>query len=116
MKEEVKVSENQKMSLGLLISKFREYNKLHKVSYCVGEPTLEAVIVYKQSNFAKRYTKLERSYKVTNISGKIFFYNMLGSSLYGDSLDGTDNDVRLDWTNWEPAYCYMLSGVENGRS
>ena len=36
MKEEVKVSENQKMSLGLLISKFREYNKLHKVSYCVG--------------------------------------------------------------------------------
>lgn len=111
MKEKIEVSENQKMSLGELVGKFREYNKLHNVSYSTGEPTLEAVIVYRQSNFAKPYTELERSYKVTNTSGKMFFDDMWGHSIYADCLDGTDNDVRLDWVDWTPDYCYMLSDM-----
>lgn len=104
------------MSLGLLIDLFRKYNQLHNVEYGTDKPTVEAVIVFKQSNFTKPYSELERSYKVSNVSGKIFFYDMLGSSIYGDCLDGKDSNVRLDWTNWTVDYCYVLNGVvEDGK-
>ncbi len=74
-------------------------------------PSLTGVIVYKQSNFDKPYTEQERSYRVSN-SNKYFCPWMIGRSLFGDCLDGRDINVRLDWYNWEPEYCYMDNDEE----
>lgn len=88
---------------------FRSYNEQHHVKYgCpTNVPEITAVIVYKQSNFTKPYSELERSYRVDNRSGKIFFNGMLGGSMIGDCLDGTDLGVRLDAYMWEIDYCYF---------
>lgn len=88
---------------------FRNYNEKHHIQY--ERPTniadITAVIVYKQSNFTKPYSEIERSYRVNNRSGKIFFKGMFGRSMIGNSLDGTDLNVRLDIYMWEIDYCYF---------
>lgn len=63
--------------------------------------------MYKQENWEKPYTEEQRSYEVIS-SNKYFMPNMLGSSIFGNCLDGTDQGVRLDWYNWEVDYCYLL--------
>ena len=59
---------------------------------------LVGVIVYKQSNFNEEYSEESRSYEVTS-DNKYFLPNMNGKSLFGNSLDGQDKMVRLDWYN-----------------
>ena len=99
----------KKATLFEIIETFRNYNEQHYVQY--GKKTnvakITAVIVYKQSNFAKPYSEIERSYRINNLSGKIFFNKILGKSMIGDSLDGTDLNVRLDIYMWEIDYCYF---------
>lgn len=98
-----------KITLDEVIRTFRSYNRAEKVKYgeSTAVPEMSAVIVYKQSNFKKRYSQQERSYRVTNRSGKIFFYGMHGNSMTGDCLDGKDLRVRLDAYNWEVERCYF---------
>lgn len=54
----------------------------------------EAVMVFKQESFTSEYTEKERSYAFTN-NEKYFNADMIGSSLHGKCLDGSDN-IRLD--------------------
>jgi hypothetical protein len=42
---------------------------------------------------------------------------MIGSSVYGDCLDGVDLGVRLDWVAWKIERCYFeVSPEEMNRS
>ena len=70
----------------------------------------EAVIVFTEDSFSKPYTLEERSYKINREWGKYFKSGMIGNSLYGDCLAGTDKGVRLDWYlgDWKVDYCYII--------
>lgn len=66
-----------------------------------------AYIVYKTSNWPEENYSLEsRTYKVKSTE-KWFNPNMIGTSLYGDSLDNSDTEVNLRDVDWEIDYCYM---------
>lgn len=100
----------KKTTLSEIKKAFREYNEQNGVVYGTRSevPEISAVIVYKQSNFKVPYSETERSYRITNTCGKAFFDMISGSqSMWGDSLDGKDRGVRLDWYNWEIEYCYF---------
>lgn len=90
---------------------FKEYNLKHNIVYGRSDNKVKlitAIIVYKQENFTKPYTELERSYRISNESGKVFFNMPSGSqSLVGNCLDGKDLHVRLDYLNWDIDYCYL---------
>lgn len=70
----------------------------------------EAVIVFTEDSWSRVYSLESRSYKV-HCNAKYFDANMIGSSLFGDALDGTDDGVRLDkymaYDNWKVDYCYI---------
>lgn len=70
------------------------------------EADLTGVIVYKASNWPKKYTLKERSYEVHNCN-RAFQPNKIANSMYGYCLDGKDLGVRLDWYKWAVEYCYM---------
>lgn len=98
------------VSLYEIIETFQNYNEKNGIEYGFqpeGFPVLTAVIVFKQSNFTKEYSELSRSYRVTSQSGKRFFNGMLGNSMIGDCLDGSDQGVRLDAYNWKIERCYF---------
>lgn len=101
----------QKVSFSEVVAKFKQYNVENNVVY--GDNTnvkpLTAVIVYKESNFDKPYTLEERSYRIQSDDGKLWFNMPSGSrSFWGDSLDGSDMRVRLDfYSDWEIDYCYF---------
>lgn len=104
-------------SLSELIEKFRTYNEESGIDYGFqpeGIPVLSAIIVYKQSNFNKEYSERSRSYRVTSQSGKMFFPGMLGNSIYGDCLDGSDPGVRLDCYRWDIERIYFEEVKEEG--
>lgn len=65
------------------------------------------VVVFKESNFDKEYPLESRSYIVSS-SNKAFIDGMLGNSIFGTSLDGSDPFVRLDQYEWEVDYCYLI--------
>lgn len=81
------------------------------------------VIVFKQGKDWKReFNEKERSYLIHG-DDKWFNPEMIGSSLYGYSLDGKDMGVRLDWymralpedgigERWIVDYCYILEDGE----
>lgn len=92
-----------------IIEKFREHNRAHGYNYgdYQGEE-ITAVIVYAQSSFPREYSEQSRSYRVSNFGGKAFFDGMIGNSIFGDCLDGTENGVRLDYyTDWKIEKCYF---------
>lgn len=96
-------------TLSAIKETFINYNEKHNIHYGTSTdvPEITAVIVYKQSNFNKPYSETERSYRVSNLGGKAFFNGMLGNSMIGDCLDGTDLGVRLNAYMWEIDYCYF---------
>lgn len=68
------------------------------------------VMVIDNKSFSKEYPLKSRSY-IFRSDNKFFLPDMVGSSLFADSLDGTDINVRLDWyifDGWEIEYCYLL--------
>ena len=70
----------------------------------------KAVIVYKQENFKKPYTQTERSYVICNGQWGLDSTKM-GRCIIGNCLDGTENNIRLDYYGWEVEYCYILEGT-----
>lgn len=78
-----------------------------------------AVIVYKPESFDKEYSLESRSYEIS-IENRYFEKGKLGTSLFGDCLDGQDSGVRLDWymkalpsdnigKRWIVDYCYIVN-------
>ena len=91
-----------------IIETFRNHNRANGYDYHGGAKSdLSAVIVYASSNWNAPYTEEQRSYRVYNTSGKMFFDGMRGNSIYGDCLDGVDLGVRLDAYRWEIEKCYF---------
>ena len=61
----------------------------------------KANIVFTNDNFkGQEYTETERTYTVSS-SAKYFDGSKIGTSLFGDCLDGRDLGIRLDWYNWK---------------
>lgn len=70
----------------------------------------EAVVVFTEDTWEKVYSLDSRSYAVSH-DAKYFDPNMIGNSLFGNALDGTDNGVRLDiymGDGWKVDYCYIV--------
>lgn len=74
---------------------------------CYSKEPLKGVIVYSQDSFKTEYSLESRSYLVHS-DAKYFNCDMGGNSLFGSALDGSDDNVRLDWVNWKIDYCYLL--------
>lgn len=91
-----------------IIKRFREHNRTHGYHYGdhQGEE-ITAVIVYAQCNFTREYSEQSRSYRVSNFGGKMFFDEMCGNSIYGDCLDGSEDNIRLDAYDWHIEKCYF---------
>ncbi|MDQ0360010.1 hypothetical protein [Breznakia pachnodae] len=67
-----------------------------------------AVIVFKQESYENEYSEKSRSYAIWS-DDKYFQPSMLGNSLFGSCLDGTDQCVRLNeyLIEWIIDYCYI---------
>lgn len=75
----------------------------------------EAVVVFTKESFEIEFSETERSYEVQS-DAKYFDASKGGNSLFGNCLDGKDDDVRLDrymhllpeeGARWEVDYCYI---------
>ena len=102
-------TKTQPTTLSGITEVFQNHNEMYGIQYGMKTdvPPISAVIVYKQSNFTREYSEQSRSYRVTNFDGKRFFHGMLGNSIYGECLDGSESGVRLDAYDWEIERCYF---------
>lgn len=94
------------------------YDEVVKLFREINEKKLEhkeAVIVFTEDSFEEKYSLEARSYKITS-NNKVFKPSALGFSLRGNSLDGVDVNVRLEWymdyysnkDGWKVDYCYLI--------
>lgn len=96
----------EKLTFGQLVEKMYQHNETPNAK------PIQAVIVFKSSNWpGKDYSLEARSYAVSS-ENKYFNADMIGNSLYGSALDGSDPCVRLDWymndsKPWAVDYCYI---------
>ena len=94
----------KRISYGEMSKLFFEHNRATNED---DSKAIAAVVVFKQSNWDKKYPVKSRSYKVFS-NNRAFQDGKISNSVYGSCLDGTDQGVRLDWYNWDVEYCYML--------
>lgn len=102
----------KKISFSELASAMIKFNQENGYTTKGNPKKLKGVIVFSKDSFNKPYTEQQRSYEVTS-DEKAFLPNMLGTSLFGDCLDGIDISIRLDWymggrEGWKVDYCYLL--------
>lgn len=97
----------EKLTLSQLYNAFYKFNEEHNITQQFEGPSINGVIVYKESNWKTKYSLESRSY-VINSGNKYFISGMEGNSIFGSNLDGTDKCVRLDHIGWEVDYCYLL--------
>ena len=84
---------------------FKHYNEDYNIDYGTSrkpkEIEIKCHVTFGHSNFKDVYTKKQRTYVITNRSGKRFFNMPSGSrSVFMNSIDGTDNGVRYDYYDW----------------
>ena len=79
------------------------------------KPPLTGYLVFTKDSFSKPYSEESRTYQITS-NNKCFMPGMGGRSLFGNSLDGSDRNVRLDQymavyyggkDGWRLERCYM---------
>ncbi len=100
----------KKITFKELESKMYKFNKESNITAKGVGAELKAVIVFTEDSFPKKYPLESRSYEVTN-HNKAWISGMNSNSIFGSALDGTDNDVRLDWylNDWTVDYCYIIN-------
>ncbi len=84
------------------------------------EEYLTAHIVFAVGSFDKEYPLIARTYAVSSYN-KAFRPNMVGCSIFGTSLDGTDMGVRLERYmalegnpgGWQVEDCYILEQMRD---
>lgn len=76
----------KKVSFEELDSLFRKYGD---------DMSIGGIIIFDQSNFNKKYTKLGRSY-ITSSSNNRYNWKMVGNSVFASCLDGSEMGVRID--------------------
>ena len=99
----------KKLTWNELLQTISEHNKANDVkSQFEDEHVLNCVVVFKSENWPDRDYSLEsRSYAFRS-DNKYFIPEMCGRSIYADSLDGSDRNVRLDYyLSWDVDYCYI---------
>ena len=95
----------------------RKFNESHSIISKSGGPEIRIIAVMKSEGFGydgKEYSEIERSYEFSNLN-KAFLPNMSSRSIFSDSLDKDDLNVRLDWyvdeegneNGWKVDYCYF---------
>ena len=81
----------------------KELFRAHEKKYCKpggkadgsGYKPLIAHITFTEDSFDKPYSRESRTYEIQS-DNKAFMPNMGGYSIYGDSVDGSDTNVRLE--------------------
>lgn len=102
----------KKLTYGELLNIINKHNNDCGIAKQYGDKNyLSCVVVIDNSSFAEEYSLEARSYRFRS-DEKHFLPNMIGSSIFADSLDGSDTGVRLDWyiygdNAWEIEYCYI---------
>ena len=98
----------EKLTLSQLFDKFYKFNEENNVHSQFSEPSIDGVIVFKESNWKTKYSLESRSY-VVNSSNKRFVSGCGGTSIFATNLDHTDQYIRLDayLNEWEVDYCYL---------
>ena len=99
----------EKLTWQELQQKIKKHNEKFGVNYQYEDDNyLNCVIVFDKSSFVKDYDLKQRSYRFRS-DEKYFIPNMIGSSIFADSLDGMDQGIRLDWflNAWTIEYCYI---------
>lgn len=103
------------LTFGELCDIFYKHNQENNItSQWEDKKAIQAVIVFKSSNWPdKKFTLEQRSYLIRS-DDKYFVPGMGGNSIFASCLDGTDQGVRLDWYmfhnaphNWVVDYCYI---------
>ena len=101
-----------KLRLNQLFDAIRKHNaeRSIKSQYSDLEP-LRCVVVFKNESWPQRkedYSLESRSYEFRS-DEKYFLPEMGGNSIFADSLDGSDEGVRLDryLPVWKVDYCYV---------
>ena len=106
--------ESQHLTFGEVSSIFSKHNSENGVkSQFEDENPLYAVAVISADTFNKEFSLEERSYRFRS-DNKAFLSDMIGNSIFANSLDGSDTGVRLDrymngdsgWI-WKIDYCYI---------
>lgn len=104
----------KRMTFSDLKDLFYEHNKANL------NPPLVGYIVFTEGTWIDHVYSLEsRTYEVSS-DNKAFRPNCCSISLYGNCMDGTDQDVRLDWymyganghDGWAVDYCYVKENEE----
>ena len=100
-----------------IVRMFGDYNREHGYHYSGKTPTeLSAVVVISADSFNKPYSEQSRSYRITSSNGKLFFDGMCGNSVWASCLDGTDQNIRLDYyigNPWRVERCYLEGEITN---
>lgn len=100
-----------------VVKMFGDYNREHGYHYSGKTPTeLSAIVVMTEDSFTELYSERSRSYRITSSNGKLFFDGMCGNSVWGSCLDGTDQNIRLDYYighPWKVERCYIEGEIKN---
>ena len=78
-----------------LVEKFKAHNAENPDA-----DSITAHIVISADSFDEEYTEAERTYVITS-NNNAFRDDKKGDAIIISAVDGTDNDVRLDWYDWE---------------
>ena len=79
------------------MSKITSYSQLRNI-----DNWETARVIFKEESFRKPYSEKERTYEIDKEVSKYFDPEMIGSSIFGNCLDGRDLYVRLDiYDNWK---------------
>ena len=106
----------KKLTYSELESAMYKFNAAHNITGQSGNVKQYGIIVFTKDSFNKEFSEAHRSYMIDNLA-KAFFPRMIGYSLSGDCLDGTDTGVRLDWymkdkKPWKVEYCYIVENMQ----
>ena len=102
--------EHKHITFAQLCNAFYKHNESTNVtSQFQDKKALKGVVVFKSENWPNTGYSLEsRSYRFSS-DNKYFISEMGGNSIFARNLDGTDNNIRLDWYlgSWKIDYCYI---------
>ena len=92
-----------------LLKQIDKHNKENEITQQYSDKNpLRCVVVIDSSTWEVEYPLESRSYEFRS-DEKFFLPQMMGRSIYADSLDGSDTGVRLDWylSEWKIEDCYI---------
>lgn len=107
----------EKLTWTQLIDIINKHNKDNNIKQQYSDKNpLYCVVVIDNSSFLQEYPLEARSYRFRS-DEKRFLPEMLGSSIFASTLDGSDDGVRLDWyiydkDGWNIEYCYVENDNE----